>query len=193
MRVIAALILLAGALAGGVFVGRATAPRPVDRESVPADVGQTGALEARVVHVVERHLPRGNYSGRATFVFRNRADRPLKAKLPVVRRMSVSPTSVQYENGPPPPPDPFAEQRVLDIAPGAEVTLASQFGYSLADDPSLADLVAGRGRPLRYAFVFDVPDGASADEWVSGTVITEPVEWRQAGGGGGGTESPVGR
>ncbi len=60
--------------------------------------------------------------------------------------------------------------------------IESSFGMSIEAKPTADELYAGKTAPYRCGWVLDVPDGEKPDDWLSGTIISDPVRWRPPGG-----------
>lgn len=177
----AALMIVALALAGitvaAVRSGCAARDNP---DAIMPAVGRTPDVSVGVDHILEWNKLPGHFGGRSVITFVNHADRPIKVKLPVVRELGVGSDSVSYF--PPPESGSLAESRVLTIAPRSTAVVESTFGMSMEEKLTADDLYAGKAKPYRCGWVFDVPDGEKPDDWLSGTIISDPVRWRPPGG-----------
>ena len=129
-------------------------------------------LDVQVVYRV-RTKEKGNntmvYVGVADFVIKNDDSDPAKLHFPLVRAMSWTPTSTQFV---------FLEQldeewkreRIVELMPGQEFTVTVPVAGILFD---------ARERLLhRWGLVFSPPSNEDPDEFVAGTIVTQPIRWQ---------------
>jgi hypothetical protein len=127
-----------------------------------------------VAHVSDRLKGENFYRwGMQTdFAFRNNFNKEIRIRLPLLRASLWNPSSTQFLFNAELAPE-WKQHKTITLKPGESFTL------SLAKDGRLTqnDLFA-RQESDRWALVFGAPDGEDPDKYLVGTVLSNPIEYR---------------
>ena len=106
-----------------------------------------------------------SYSGAGTFRIENIDTKPMKVWLPLLRSGILTEDSfseTQFSE--------FQTESETSLLPGESMTVTT---------PVACTFERGRTKPSkwRHALVFGVPSSEHADDYLSGTIVSQPVTW----------------
>jgi hypothetical protein len=126
------------------------------------------------LHIL-RDFNNGNqlFSGQAIYKIHNWDNKAWKFKMPPVRSMIGSANDMQYVQA-----DQhqklWNDTKDFQLLPGETKFFRHEIEY-LTNQPLQGDL--SNKKDAQTALVFDLPDDADVKEWVTGTILSEPIEW----------------
>jgi hypothetical protein len=150
-----------------------------DNKTEPVLVDSNAPVEIDIERNITSILPSGDfilrdYDSRVTF--RNTSPKDVKVHFPLLRMSECFPRSCEFISAAKLDPE-FKATKTISLKPGEtfSFTLAKQTG-SLSDRGFLEEKESFDFG--RWALVFGVPDGENPDEYLTGTILTNPIHWK---------------
>jgi hypothetical protein len=108
--------------------------------------------------------------------FRNGFSKEVKFYFPLLRKANCNSNSSQFVYSKEIEPE-LRQQKTISLKPGESFTISLGKLTWMFSDRDLFDGKESLDRG-RWALIFGVPDGENPDDYVAGTLITNPIHWK---------------
>lgn len=113
------------------------------------------------------------FSAQAIYKFHNWDKKAWKFKMPPVRSMTGSASGMEFVQADR-HQEVWKDFQDFQLLPGETKFFRHEISY-LTNQPLQGDLT--KKKDAQVALVFDLPDDANVREWVTGTILSEPIVW----------------